>query len=245
MNEPKIAASMPDDVPGPGHYDTQGKMKPNARTAPSHTIGIRYWKDKLTNKNPGPQAYDVPDGKKTGEIVSNKSSCSNMIFGRSKRFPPPMGASKVGPGKYGCGRSTFGRQISSTLVSEGATKFGTGPQRVIGKLDDCSVPYIAAPSFIGKGPKVSMHFREKFGSTTFTKGNNPGPGAYTIEDQPGRAGTAKVRGFGFGTAAKFPKVKHEDVPGPGKYGVPNKTRRLQNRTWTDMRLRRSTRRGRR
>ena len=70
---------------------------------------------------------------------------------------------------------------------------------------------------IGKGPKISMHFREKFGSTTFTKGNNPGPGAYTPEDQPGRAGTAKVRGFGFGSAARLPKEKHSENPGPGTF----------------------------
>ena len=195
MNEPKISAAAPDDVPGPGHYDVQGKMKPNARSSPKHTIGIRYWKEELVNSNPGPQAYNVPDGKKTGELISNKTSCTNMIFGKSKRFPPPMGASEVGPGKYGCGRSTFGPQISSTIKSGGRMKFGTGPQRVIGKLDDCSVPYIAAPSTIGKGPKVSIRFREKFGSTTFTKGNNPGPGAYEPKAQPGRAGTAKVRGY--------------------------------------------------
>lgn len=226
-----------DDVPGPGHYDVQGKMKPNARKAPSHSMGIRYWKDKQTNFNPGPQHYDIADGKKSGSILSTKSSCQNMLFGKSKRWPKPMGASDVGPGKYKSHKSTFGNQISSTLDSAPRVKFGTGPQRVIGKLDDCSVDYIAAPSYIGKGKKMSMRFREKFGSTTFTKGNNPGPGAYNPKDQPGRAGTAKVRGFGFGTASRLPKVKHQDFPGPGQYGAPNKARRLQNRTWTNMRLR--------
>ena len=78
---------------------------------------------------------------------------------------------------------------------------------------------------IGKGPKISMHFREKFGSTTFTKGNNPGPGAYTPEDQPGRAGTAKVRGFGFGSAARLPKEKHSENPGPGTFSSFLKTKK--------------------
>lgn len=248
------------EVPGPGHYDTT-KMKPNARSAPSITIGVRYAVKEQVSENPGPQHYVVADGKKTGELLSTKTSCKNTIFGTSKRWAKPAAASDVGPGKYQGNYTSFGKQVSSNLETSSTTRFGTGPQRQIGKLDDCSVPYvlfnikksshintlnldflldhryIAAPSMIGKGPKISMHFREKFGSTTFTKGNNPGPGAYTPEDQPGRAGTAKVRGFGFGSAARLPKEKHSENPGPGHYGVPNRARKTQNRVWTNMRLR--------
>ena len=252
------------EVPGPGHYDTT-KMKPNARSAPSITIGVRYAVKEQVSENPGPyvnmsivlqnrtitsrkpivlhirthtlidinthiqiltlltreplrrQHYVVADGKKTAELLSTKHACDNTIFGKSKRWPKPTAASDVGPGKYQSNHTSFGKQVSSKLGTSSAIKFGTGPQRQIGKLDDCSVPYIAAPSMIGKGPKISMHFREKFGSTTFTKGNNPGPGAYTPEDQPGRAGTAKVRGFGFGSAARLPKEKHSENPGPGTF----------------------------
>jgi len=226
------------EVPGPGHYDTT-KMKPNARTAPSVTIGVRYAIKEEVNLNPGPQHYVVADGKKTGELLSTKTSCKNVKFGKSRRWAKPASASDIGPGKYQSNHTSFGKQVSSTIGTSASIRFGTGPQRQIGKLDDCSVPYIAAPSTIGKGPKISMHFREKFGSTTFTKGNNPGPGAYTPEDQPGRAGTAKIRGWGFGSAARLPKEKNSDNHGPGYYGVPNRARKTQNRTWTNMRLRSS------
>ena len=41
------------EVPGPGHYDTT-KMKPNARSAPSITIGVRYAVKEQVSENPGP-----------------------------------------------------------------------------------------------------------------------------------------------------------------------------------------------
>ncbi len=44
------------EVPGPGHYDTT-KMKPNARSAPSITIGVRYAVKEQVSENPGPYVY--------------------------------------------------------------------------------------------------------------------------------------------------------------------------------------------
>ena len=146
-------------------------------------------KRSLSNSNQGTgNTTPLQMGRKL-QNYSTKHACNNTILGKSKRWPKPTAASDVGPGKYQSNHTSFGKQDSSKLGTSSAIKFGTGPQRQIGKLDDCSVPYIAAPSMIGKGPKISMHFREKFGSTTLTKGNNP-PGAYTPEDQPGRAGTS-------------------------------------------------------
>jgi len=232
-----MTETFSNDVPGPGQYDVQGKMMPNARQAPSYSMAKRFWKDDNLNRNPGPGQYNCPEGLGK-QNVSNKSSCKRTKFGKSKRWMKGIVGNDVGPGQYKTS-STVGRQFTSVRKSAPMWVFGTGPQRGKGRAAG-GAPYVGASNLIGTGtPAISISGREKFGSTTFGHGGSPGPGAYDPKGD-GRAGTAKIRGWGFGSQSRLPKVKLRQSPGPGEY-LPPVAKTRMNSTWTQIRLRQGMR----
>lgn len=180
------------DVPGPGHYNTEGLMMSTNKTASGfHFPSAEKPEDHLINKTPGPGAYQIIDENSKTGVVFPKDSRSR--FYKKDEIP--------GPGKYNTNEAhkenSYSYSIHKATIMKHASSDLPGPGA-----------YDVKDKNPKKGIIITRNFRKNHNSEII-----PGPGHYspaitTWKDKLPKFGKEVVK-----------TLKFVNPVGPGQYNI--------------------------
>lgn len=220
---PKSASVLGDGMPGPGQYELKSTLAGKG----AH-IGVKY-QNKISEKSPGPAAYNPKGDTKYGSgpaftisgvkgdqymptrgfpgpgtYDSPHRPSTGVRFGSERRDGLGSKGDSPGPGQY---------QLKGTIGNEGKSIIIAGRHEDKKDVNLVGPGQYQLPSTL-TGPKFSMGTGEKGTKLNKDALLNPPPGSYSLDSH------AEKHGISFGKDTRD-KSKGDGLPGPGAYAVPS------------------------